>query len=91
MTARVQTVRGPVDAAALGPTSVHEHLLTVLDHVAFRAVDTPEGRAFADAPVTFDNRWWVRRLITRPESGARSGDHAQAVEGHLGNHPRIQR
>jgi phosphotriesterase-related protein len=79
MTARVQTVRGPVDAAALGPTSVHEHLLTVLDHVAFRAVDTPEGRAFADAPVTFDNRWWVRHQWVSVRDNLRLTDEAMAI------------
>ena len=52
---RVQTVRGLVDPAELGPTMMHEHLL--LDSIQ-RLTPPPEylGAAFQDAPVTAANR-----------------------------------
>ena len=79
MTALVQTVLGPVEASALGPASIHEHLLTVLDHVAFRAVDSDEGRAFADAPVSLETRWWVRQQWVSVRDNLRLTDEATAV------------
>jgi phosphotriesterase-related protein len=57
----IRTVLGPVPPAELGRTSVHEHLLTILDHVAFRPGDTDEGRALADEPVSLETRWYVRQ------------------------------
>ena len=76
---RVQTVLGPVDAAALGPASIHEHLLTVLDHVAFRPVDSDEGRAFADAEVSLATRWWVRQQWVSVRDNLRLTDEATAI------------
>jgi phosphotriesterase-related protein len=76
---RARTVRGPVEASALGPTSVHEHLLTVLDHVAFRAVDTPEGHAFELAPVSLETRWWVRQQWVSVRDNLRLTDEATAI------------
>ena len=75
----VQTVRGPIEASALGPTSVHEHLLTVLDHVAFRPVDTPEGREFEHAAVSLETRWWVRQQWVSVRDNLRLTDEATAV------------
>ena len=72
----VQTVRGPIEASALGPTSVHEHLLTVLDHVAFRPVDTPEGRAFEHA-----SRRSRDALVGAPAMGQRSRQPAPDRRG----------
>ena len=78
-TAAVQTVRGPVEASALGPASVHEHLLTVLDHVAFRPVETPEGRAFEHASVSLETRWWVRQQWVSVRDNLRLTDEATAI------------
>lgn len=77
--ALVQTVRGPVEASALGPASVHEHLLTVLDHVAFRPVETPEGRAFEHAAVNLETRWWVRQQWVSVRDNLRLTDEATAI------------
>ena len=79
MTALVQTVFRPGGASALGPASIHEHLLTVLDHVAFRAVDSDEGRGFADAPVSLETRWWVRQQWVSVRDNLRLTDEATAV------------
>ncbi len=75
----VRTVRGPVEAATLGPTSVHEHLLTVLDHVAFRPVDTPEGRTFEHASVSLETRWWVRQQWVSVRDNLRLTDEPTAI------------
>ena len=61
MTATVRTVLGPVEPAALGRTSVHEHVLTVLDHVAYTPVETEEGRRLGEEPVSLATRWYVRQ------------------------------
>ncbi len=79
MTARVQTVLGPVEPSALGPTSIHEHLLCILDHVAFRPVETDEGRAFADATVSLETRWWVREQWVSVRDNLRLTDEATAI------------
>jgi phosphotriesterase-related protein len=76
---RVQTVLGPVEAAALGRASIHEHLLAVLDHVAFRPVDSDEGRAFADAEVSLATRWWVREQWVSVRDNLRLTDEATAI------------
>ena len=78
-TAVVQTVRGPIEPSALGPASVHEHLLTVLDHVAFRLVDTAEGRAFEHADVSLETRWWVRQQWVSVRDNLRLTDEATAI------------
>src|SRR4051812_38260798 len=61
MTPVVPTVLGPIDPSALGVTSIHEHLLSVLDDVAFTPLDTDEGREMADRPVSLETRWFVRQ------------------------------
>lgn len=61
MTTTVRTVLGPVEPAALGRTSIHEHVLTILDHVAYTPVETEEGRRLGEAPVSPATRWYVRQ------------------------------
>ncbi|MFO1541330.1 MAG: phosphotriesterase [Chloroflexota bacterium] len=61
MTATVRTVLGPVAPAALGRTSIHEHILTVLDHVAYTPLDSDEGRRLGEAPVSLATRWFARQ------------------------------
>jgi phosphotriesterase-related protein len=79
MTARIQTVCGPVEAALLGRASIHEHLLTVLDRVAFRPVEGDEGSAFAEAPVSLETRWWVRQQWVSVRDNLRLTDEATAI------------
>lgn len=61
MADHVRTVLGPVAPDALGRTSIHEHLLTLLDHVAYTPVETPEGRELGEQPVSLATRWYVRQ------------------------------
>ncbi|MFN8619279.1 MAG: aryldialkylphosphatase [Chloroflexota bacterium] len=61
MALSVHTVLGPIDPAQLGTTSIHEHLVSVLDHVAYTPVDTPEGRELGERPVSLETRWFVRQ------------------------------
>ena len=53
-----QTVLGPVDAADLGITLAHDH---VLMDGSFMYVDPPASvdQHFADEQITLDNRGWV--------------------------------
>jgi phosphotriesterase-related protein len=76
---RIRTVTGGLEPSALGRTSIHEHLLTVLDGVAFRPVDSDEGRAFAEAPVTLATRWWVRQQWVSVRDNLRLTDEATAI------------
>lgn len=55
----VMTVRGPVPAATLGPTMVHEHLFIHLTPSFSRAPDDRDGR-FAELPVTPRLQSWLR-------------------------------
>lgn len=80
MTKRVQAVLGAVEPADLGRASIHEHLLILLDTVAFRAVDSPDGRAFADAPVSLETRWWVRQQWTSVRDNLRLTDETIAID-----------
>ena len=75
----IRTVRGPIHPDELGRTSIHEHLLTILDHVAFRPVDTDEGRAFADAQVSLETRWWVRQQWVSVRDNLRLTDEVTAT------------
>jgi phosphotriesterase-related protein len=53
-----QTVRGPVDPAALGITMMHEHLLLDLRRIFDEPAD-PQERVLAHAPVSLENLSWV--------------------------------
>ena len=75
----IRTVRGPIHPRELGRTSIHEHLLTILDHVAFRPVDTDDGRAFADAQVSLETRWWVRQQWVSVRDNLRLTDESIAT------------
>jgi phosphotriesterase-related protein len=79
MTARIRTVLGAIEPHDLGRTSIHEHLLITVDNVAFRPVDTAEGRAFADAPVSLATRWWVRQQWVSVRDNLRLTDEATAI------------
>lgn len=60
MAGQVQTVRGAVAPAELGPTLMHEHLLIDLRPIFDEPAD-PGERALAHAPLTLDNLSWVYR------------------------------
>ena len=58
-TGLVQTVLGPVQPEALGPTLTHEHLL--IDFLCmFDPPDDPDERSRAFQPLTLENLGWVR-------------------------------
>ena len=58
-TPRVQTVLGPVAAAALGATMAHEHVFFDLSIYFSQAEDDPDAE-LADAPVATERLWWLR-------------------------------
>lgn len=79
MTSRVVTVRGPVEPTTLGRTSIHEHVTSFLDHVAFDPVDSDVGRELAEAPITLENRWFVSQRFTAMRDNLRLDDEAVAI------------
>jgi phosphotriesterase-related protein len=66
VTGRVQTVLGPVDAADLGPTITHEHLLIQCHHLAKPPSD-PAKAALYEAPLSLEilGRLRYGRLVNR--------------------------
>lgn len=79
MESTIRTVLGPILPAELGRTSIHEHLLTILDHVAFRPVDTQEGREMAEAPVSLATRWYARQQWVAMRDNLRLDSEAVAI------------
>lgn len=79
MAPTVRTVLGPVPPAELGRTSIHEHLLTILDHTAFTPVDTEEGRYMAEQPVSLATRWYVRQQWVGVRDNLRLDSEATAI------------
>jgi phosphotriesterase-related protein len=59
LTARVQTVLGPVDPEALGITLPHEHLLISME-VWYQEPGEASRRSLARQPVSLENLSWVR-------------------------------
>jgi phosphotriesterase-related protein len=57
---RVQTVLGPIDAADMGITLPHEHLLIDFT-LMFKEPESERERELARRPVGLDNLGWVRR------------------------------
>jgi phosphotriesterase-related protein len=75
----VQTVRGPVAAAALGPVLPHEHLLIDLRGVTFSEPDDERGRRLAREPITLENLGWIRRHWTSSLDNLHQLDEALAI------------
>jgi phosphotriesterase-related protein len=75
----VSTVLGQVAPEELGQTSVHEHLMVEVDHVAYQVVDTDEGRAMGEQPVSLENRWFVRQQWTAVRDNLRLQDEVVAT------------
>ena len=76
----VNTVLASVDPDDLGRTSIHEHLIIVVDHVAYQPLDTEEGRAIGEQPVSLENRWFVRQQWTAVRDNLRLQDEAVAIQ-----------
>lgn len=76
---QVQTVLGPVDAASLGVTLPHEHLLIDL-RPRFIEPETAEGRALARQAVALENLSWVRRNYLSSLDNIVLSDEAVAIE-----------
>lgn len=70
----IQTVLGPIAPSELGVTSIHEHILNFVDHVAYVPVDSNEGRAIGEQPVALENLWFVRHNWTANRDNLRITD-----------------
>jgi phosphotriesterase-related protein len=85
--AAVETVRGPVELEALGPTLMHEHVF-VMDPEAFQNYGSVWGAPFWDEEERVADA--IEKLTAVREAGIRTIVDATAVG--LGRHiPRIQR
>ena len=81
-TREVTTVLGPVPAAALGPTMVHEHVFFDLSCYFSQSDDDPDG-SLAAAPVTPERRWW---LLSHPMNSRDNlvHDHLETAVAEVG-------
>ena len=70
----IQTVLGPITPAELGVTSIHEHILNFVDHVAYTPHDSDEGREMGEQPVSLENLWYVRHNWTGVRDNLRLTD-----------------
>ena len=55
---KVQTVRGPVEPSALGPTTTHEHLIIDFSFM-FREPEGADAQWLAREEITLENRGWI--------------------------------
>ena len=55
---KVQTVLGPVEPSALGPTTTHEHLIIDFSFM-FREPEGTEAQRLAREEITLENRGWI--------------------------------
>ena len=74
----VQTVLGPIEPSALGPTTTHEHLHCDLSFL-FRPARYAPSRELEDAPITLGNLGWVRRHYYSNHSNLRLSDVDTAI------------
>ena len=70
----IQTVLGPIAPDELGVTSIHEHILNYVDHVAYVPLDSDEGREIGEQPVSLENLWYVRHNWTSVRDNLRITD-----------------
>lgn len=77
-TGKVQTVLGPVDPQAIGPTLTHEHLFIDFQ-VAFHPPTEASQLALAYAPVSLENLGWVRLHWNSNLDNLRLWDEATAI------------
>ena len=76
---KAQTVLGPVDAADLGTTITHEHLLVAMRHVSKEPAD-PSRRAAFHAPVTMEILGGLRYGGQRNKDNLGLDDERTAIE-----------
>ena len=76
---KAQTVLGPVDAADLGITITHEHLLVTMQHVAKEPAD-PGHRAAFHAPVTMETLGRLRYSGQANKDNLGLADELTAIE-----------
>jgi phosphotriesterase-related protein len=74
---RVQTVLGPIDAADMGITLPHEHLLIDFT-LMFKEPESERERELARRPVGLDNLGWVRRNFSSSLDNLRLTDESVA-------------
>lgn len=79
MSGRVQTVVGAVEASALGPTLMHEHLFSDATPL-FEPPRHASERARAQEPITLENLGWVRRNYFSHHDNLILGDVQTAIE-----------
>lgn len=75
----VQTVLGKVDPRLLGPTMMHEHILTDITGI-FEAPRTASEKVRAYEPIRLDNLAWIRRNYFRHHDNLLLGDIPTAVD-----------
>lgn len=75
----VQTVLGPIEPSALGPTTTHEHLLCDLSFL-FRPARYAPSEELEDAAITLENLGWIRRHYYSNHSNLRLADVDTAIE-----------
>jgi len=76
---RVQTVLGLIEAAELGPTLTHEHLLLDM-RCWYVEPRLPEDKALAREPVSLENLGWVRYHYSSSLDNLRLLDETVATE-----------
>ena len=76
---QVQTVLGNVDPHLLGPTMMHEHILTDVTGI-FEAPRTASERVRAYEPIRLDNLGWIRRNYFRHHDNLLLGDIRTAID-----------
>ena len=78
-TGQVQTVLGKVAAEMLGPTMMHEHILTDVTGI-FEAPRTASEKVRAYEPIRLDNLGWIRRNYFRHHDNLLLGDIPTAID-----------
>ena len=76
---QVQTVLGKVDPHLLGPTMMHEHILTDVTGI-FEAPRTASERTRAYDSIRLDNLGWIRRNYFRHHDNLLLGDIPTAID-----------
>ncbi len=76
---QVQTVLGKVDPHLLGPTMMHEHILTDVTGI-FEAPRTASEKTRAYEPIRLDNLAWIRRNYFRHHGNLLLGDIPTAID-----------
>ena len=76
---QVQTVLGKVDSDLLGPTMMHEHILTDVTGI-FESPRTASEKVRAYEPIRLANLGWIRRNYFRHHDNLLLGDIPTAID-----------